>query len=58
MNFLTGGIGTILRGFIVCCASGLLSKYWMVATQFIFGVALMVLGAFRVDKERQQAQTD
>lgn len=52
MNFLTGGIGTMLRGGIVCAASGLLIKPWMVITQFVCGLALIGLGAMRFSWER------
>jgi len=53
MNLLTGGIGTMLRGAIVCVASGLLWKPWMIITQFLAGLALIGLGIMKLRQEKK-----
>ncbi len=51
MRMLTGGIGTMMRGGIVIGLSGVLSKPWMVITQFCCGVVLIAIGVLRLRRE-------
>jgi hypothetical protein len=53
---LSGGIGTMLRGAIVCAFSGILPKPWMVVTQFVCGLLLIGLGIVRLRGEASRGK--
>jgi len=51
---MTGGIGTVLRGCLVIAASPLLPRGWMILTQALAGLALVILGFLRLQEKRQR----